>query len=260
MSTVIILGGGPASSLRSPLPFVLSRIQLAASIYHSTPSSKLICTSAGTAHVPQITCPTPTGPRPIYEASSCAAVLLSLGVPAESIYTEITSYDTIGNLYFALINFILLSPNTFPSDIVAITSSFHMPRAKMITDWVFNLQGLPPYKLTYKEVGDDGLSSATVVERIKKERGSMEYLETVIPTVTSVDGMFQWLTQTHTLYSAQGLVQRSECDETFEPFVRGDSLPSYGVGEGGEGSGDGAYKINGGWAVLLLVGGYLAGR
>jgi hypothetical protein len=86
------------------------------------------------------------------------------------------------------------------------------------------------------------------------------YLNTVIPSITTSDQLFDWLTTTHTLYSSAGLIQRSKCDEAFEPFVSGEGLSSYGgglrvKGVGGWGGGGEAAP-----ALLLLLMGYVLGK
>ncbi|GMI29181.1 hypothetical protein TeGR_g9928 [Tetraparma gracilis] len=260
-STILVLGGGPPSSLLTLPSYVHPRVLAAAGLYHSSPpGSKIICLSAGTAHVPQLSCPTPSGGRPIYESASCAAVLAGLGVPTEDVFCEITSYDTIGNIYFALTSFLLRAPALFPPSVVAVTSSFHLPRSKLVAEWVLSLSDLPRYSVSMLDVPDVGLSESALAERRGKEQKSIEYLNTVIPSITTSDQLFDWLTTTHTLYSSAGLIQRSKCDEAFEPFVSGEGLSSYGgglrvKGVGGWGGGGEAAP-----ALLLLLMGYVLGK
>ena len=143
--------------------------------------------------------------------------------------------DTIGNLYYALTNFLLLSPHLFPPSLTLITSSFHMPRTKLLGAWIFGLSDLPkkgidePFRLTFEETANVGLTLAAVKEREAKEALAVENLLTVIPRVATTVDLFEWLTGNHALYSAEGLVKRSQCDKSFDETVPKAALESYGA-------------------------------
>ena len=205
MSTILILGGGPPTTPESPPTFVIPRIEKAASLYHSSSKKpKLVCLSAGTAHLPPLMCPSPSGP-PIYESTSCSSLLTTLDVPTESIYVETWSYDTIGNAYAALHHFVALQPHIFGTDITVITSQFHITRTRIIFDWVFPKE----YNLSYISVDDEGVDETALSARYKRESDSIEGMKKAIEKWG--DNIFEFITQEHDLYSAKGLMERSQC-------------------------------------------------
>ena len=97
------------------------------------PLPKVLCLSAGTAHAPQLL--SPSG-LPVWEATASAAHCLrgnaSLGLPGVApptdVLVETTSYDTIGNAYFARVGHTDVAGWR---RLLVITSDFHMERSKV---------------------------------------------------------------------------------------------------------------------------------
>ena len=110
-----------------------------------------------------------------------------------------------------------------------------MPRTKLLGAWIFGLSDLPkkgidePFRLTFEETANVGLTLAAVKEREAKEALAVENLLTVIPRVATTVDLFEWLTGNHALYSAEGLVKRSQCDKSFDETVPKAALESYGA-------------------------------
>ncbi len=142
LHAILILGGGVPTSLEEPPLYVQRRCDDAVAVLRNrhnhnnnnnnnnksppsqqqptSPSSNesntpqdhhhhhhtipLLCSSAGTAHLPQYM--DSSSGLPIWEATSSAAYLLSQYCPhheviPQQLFVETTSYDTIGNAFFA---------------------------------------------------------------------------------------------------------------------------------------------------------------
>jgi len=108
LDAVFVLGGGVPASLEEPPPWVQRRCDDAAAVLRrrqadATGNRKLpvLCLSAGTAHVPQLL---GADGLPIWESTSSAAYLQTKhNLRDDEVYVETTSYDTIGNAYYARI-------------------------------------------------------------------------------------------------------------------------------------------------------------
>lgn len=77
----------------------------------------------GTPHRPPVI---DSNGYPIHEATICANYLLASSVHPDLILKEISSYDTVGNVFFGL------TIHALPAQwrkLAVITSDFHMPRA-----------------------------------------------------------------------------------------------------------------------------------
>lgn len=73
-----------------------------------------------------------------FESTSCAEILVGLGVEAKCIFKESSSYDTIGNVYFSLVNFSI--PREWHR-VAVYTNDFHFERTKAIYEWIYNVKG-----------------------------------------------------------------------------------------------------------------------
>lgn len=117
LDAVLILGGGVPSALDKPPKYVQRRCDDGAAIvrrhqnitdsFAISRSRRLraipnilpiLCLSAGTKHVPQLLS---TDGLPIFESTSCAAYLEEMYSLTKNVYVETTSFDTIGNAFFA---------------------------------------------------------------------------------------------------------------------------------------------------------------
>jgi uncharacterized SAM-binding protein YcdF (DUF218 family) len=143
----------------------------------------------------------------VLESIVAAKVLLARGVPAARIWAETASLDTIGNAYFARVI------HTDPAGLrrlLVVNSEFHMPRTRMIFDWVF---GLPPadlpYVSDYHTVPDQGLTEVGIEARRAKEVTRMEELRRTIPRIASLAALHRWLFTEHRA-SAAGADPRSD--------------------------------------------------
>ena len=121
-------------------------------------------------------------------------------MPAERIWAETASLDTIGNAYFARV------VHTDPAGLrrlLVVNSAFHMPRTRMVFDWVFGLPPAdPPYALYYHTVPDRGLTGERLEARLAKEAARVEGLRRTIPRIPSLAALHRWLFTEHRAYAA----------------------------------------------------------
>lgn len=203
---ILVLGGGVPLGPRVQLPFVANRCNLAKEIYtQQQPPPKILTLSAGTAHCPQLMC---AAGLPVWEATVSAACLIDAGVPAKDVYVETTSYDTIGNAYYARMCHTEVANWR---KLLIITSEFHMERTKAIFDWVFALDPPPEkYTLMYQATPDDGLTGEAVTLRAEREHKSAENVRNnLAANRKSLRDVHQFLTSKHDLYMAESLVERA---------------------------------------------------
>jgi hypothetical protein len=140
-------------------------------------------------------------------------------IPSTLLLIETSSYDTIGNAFWARTSHIDVRGW---SDLLIITSSFHMDRTKQIFDWVFALPSdaaaqtvqktvettephtdsehttmrkstVGRFRLTYVEASDEGLSPEMIKTRREKEQKSLETVKELEQQVQLVFVMF-WFT------------------------------------------------------------------
>lgn len=194
----------------------------------------ILCLSAGTAHLPQLLS---ADGLPIWESTACAAYILStannnnnssdnnstatktktIDIPPESIYVETSSYDTIGNAFFAR------TTHTEFKDwrkLLIITNEFHMDRTIRIFDWIFSF---PPtdgaatststdlsllYDLYYLESPNAGLTSEAIQARKKREATSLLRVDQLSEDKKSLRDVHEFLTQDHALYTSKHLIER----------------------------------------------------
>jgi uncharacterized SAM-binding protein YcdF (DUF218 family) len=109
---ILVLGGGVPSSLEEPPAYVQRRCDDAASVVENrkiiqptkrkrreaAASLPILCLSAGTAHLPQLMS---ADGLPIWESTASAAYLQKRYGLVHNVYVETTSFDTIGNAYYA---------------------------------------------------------------------------------------------------------------------------------------------------------------
>ena len=222
---ILVLGGGTPPGPREQLPFVRNRCEAADSVYRAAAGAKpkILCLSAGTAHVPQLV---DARGSVVFESTASAATLVDLGVAADDVYVETTSFDTIGNAFFARTDHCSLAGWR---RLLVITSEFHAARTRAIFDWVFDAAPDEGYSLSYLATPDAALSPGAVAARRSREAASAanvrDHLAPKHPTLRSVR---EFLVARHDLYSAAGLVARAS--RTAGDAASAELLASYGGG------------------------------
>jgi len=200
----------------------------------------ILLLSAGTAHVPQ---PIGVNGLPVWESTGSAAWLMGLGrdggigpgnsVPASDLLLETTSYDTVGNAWFARLQHVdVLNPTT----LWIITSEFHMSRTQAIFDFVMSLgraaargegDPKPPVLLKYVSTPDSGLDEADVRARAQREARSEEtFRRGVMEQCKCLEDFHTFMHHAHAMYSAQGLTRNATVPANPDPTI----LRSYGGG------------------------------
>ena len=205
---ILVLGGGVPLAPRKQLPFVAARCQAAAAIWRAAATKpKILCLSAGTAHCPQLL---DARGSVVFEATASAAVIIGEGVPAEDVFVETTSFDTIGNAFYSRNDHCSLAGWR---RLLVITSEFHLARTKAIFDWVYGAAGAEPsgaYELSYLGTEDTGLTPAEVAARKAREDASTRnVVSSLAPGHQKLSSVRDFLTTRHDLYSAKGLVARA---------------------------------------------------
>ena len=190
---VLVPGSGLRPGGALP-PFVLDRLEAARALAGEAP---IIPLSAMTLHCAP---PLDAAGFPVLESMAAARALLARGVPARRIWAETASLDTIGNAYFARVI------HTDPAGLrrlLVVNSAFHMPRTRMVLDWVFGLPPAePPYALDYHTLPDRGLTDAGLEARRAKEAARMDGLRRTIPRINSLAALHRWLFTEHRAYAA----------------------------------------------------------
>ena len=131
---ILVLGGGVPLAPRKQLPFVAARCQAAAAVWREASiKPKILCLSAGTAHCPQLL---DARGSVVFEATASAAELIDAGVDEQDVFVETTSFDTIGNAFFARTDHCSLAGWR---RLLVVTSAFHMDRT-WVTVWKSNFR------------------------------------------------------------------------------------------------------------------------
>jgi hypothetical protein len=192
---VLVLGGGVREGGELP-SWSRRRFDVALSLPSEAP---IVALSAGTTHRPV---PVGDDGLPIFEAVAGANYLLRRGVPGTRIFLEFCSWDTIGNAFFSRV--VHAEPAQWRR-LMIVTSDWHMPRTKLIFDWVYGLSPRPfDYDLEYVEASDPEMDGEVYRERVRKEERSAASVREVIASIRTLQGLHRWLFTNHEAYRAGG--------------------------------------------------------
>lgn len=195
MSDVIIVMSGGLDENGGPNSWVRNRLDMAISLYRKE-RSYILCTSAGTYHKPPVL---DINGYPIYEASASAKYLIDNGIDPKDIIRENLSYDSLGCVYYSLLLFII--PRNW-RNICVITCNFHMPRVRVLFEWIFNLYDVN-FNFEFCGINDDSSMPIEILKlRIEKEFVSLcNIKENLIPTLKSISMLDGWIYTVHKSYS-----------------------------------------------------------
>ncbi len=197
---VIIPGGGVCDDGRLT-DWAAQRFDCAVAIQ---PEGPFIALSGGTPHKS----------APVFEAYAGAKYLLSLGVPSDRIYTEISSYDTIGNAFFARVQHCDVRSWR---RLLVVTSLFHMPRTEAIFRWLFGLAPHAGYELAF-EASPDGLMTGELLERRReREAASLAAFLEKADRFRSLAEVHAWMYAGHEAYRAESVAN----PRPFDPELAG---------------------------------------
>lgn len=208
LDVIIVLSGGIKGN--SPHLWVTRRLKKAIELYNNNNKIPIICSSGGTSHKPPLL---DKDNYVIFESKVCANYLIQQNIPTDKIFQEWSSYDTIGNAYFVLMNHII--PNKW-TNIAVITSEFHMERSKAIFDWVFGLELYDSsiqkvkYNLQYHTVSDMGFDQSVISSRVIKEKQSLDNIKILSQQITTMKQFYSWLFTQHSLYNNTSINHQEE--------------------------------------------------
>ncbi len=152
--------------------------------------------------------------------------MIDAGVDGRDVFVETTSFDTIGNAFFARTDHCSLAGW---KRLLIITSEFHMARSKAIFDWVFGTTPHEGFELSFLATPDESLSLDAVAARAEREAASATNVrEKLAQTYQTLAEVREFLVTKHDLYAARGLVARG----SRRPATASDALllASYGGG------------------------------
>lgn len=102
IDAILVLGGGPPTTPESPPVYVQKRCDDAVAVVHQADRPiPILCLSAGTTHAPQLLS---SQGLPVWESTGCAGYLLNHHHLQSPVYTETTSFDTIGNAFYGRVS------------------------------------------------------------------------------------------------------------------------------------------------------------
>jgi vancomycin permeability regulator SanA len=191
-SDVIIVCAGGILPDGSPNPWVIKRLDACIALYMQAPRP-ILCLGGGTYHKP------PALNQygfVIHESSSCASYLLENGVQRNHIIKEWSSYDTIGNAWFAFTNYIV--PFKWKT-ITVITSKFHMERVSILFNWV-NVLYQGPCEMLFIS-SDNNMDSDILAVRSTREKKSCASIQKLKQKILNIKDFILWLYTEHNAYS-----------------------------------------------------------
>lgn len=187
----ILIPGGGLTKSGELTPFVRARLDQA--LRHS--ADFYIPLSGGTPHHPL---PLDTRGYPIFEAIPAAQYLHEGGVAKGQILPETSSYDTIGNAFFA---------RTLHTDVrglrrlLIVNSAFHTPRTEAIFRWIFGVVPDGGYHLTFECTGDDGIAPEALAARAARETASLNTVRDLAARLSTLNDLHRWLYAEHGAYA-----------------------------------------------------------
>ena len=188
---VLILGGGVREGGALPA-WVANRFDRALEL----DTRVFICLSGGTAHRPL---PRAQDGSPIFESVAGARYLIERGIDPQRIFFETASFDTLGNAYFS--RAIHIDPMRL-TNLVVITSEFHMPRTEAIFRWVYRLDApAGRYRLRFEATPDVGFERKALHERRNREQISLQQVLETEPRIKTLREFHHWLFTEHALYA-----------------------------------------------------------
>ena len=220
LDLIMVLGGGAPEAWNRPPSYVRQRCDDAARVVErmkehlrrqrqpkrvaktTINSIDILSLSAGTAHVPQLLS---TDGLPIWESTASAAYLETQHGLSSKV--ETTSYDTIGNAFFARVGHTDLMENW--KNLLIVTNEFHMERSKAIFEWIYRLGDQKRYNLYFLESPNVGLSAEALEARRQRESKSLQSVHALSQKYQTLPAVYRWLSTEHDLYTGGRLVQRA---------------------------------------------------
>lgn len=189
---IFVLAGGQLSD-GNINPWVKSRLDIAIKIYKKH-KCNIYCIGGGTYHKPPVT---NQYNHVIHESTSCALYLQNNGIDYKDIKKEWSSYDTIGNAFFAFLNFII--PLKL-KNICLITSEFHMNRSNKIFDFLNNIFKC---NINIKYLKSENNMDLELLEiRKNREEKSIKNFIAHMENINTIEKFFDWFYKEHNAYNS----------------------------------------------------------
>jgi len=204
LDAVLVLAGGLLEDGGLP-PWVVRRLEVAAGVAAAQHTAcPVLCLGGGTPHKPPVL--QRASGHVIHEGTACADYLLRAGLPAGRLLKEVSSYDTVGNAFFAL------TIHAIPARwrrVAVVTSEFHMPRSAALFQHMWGAAARDVfrdpswYQLVFASASDgDGLwGEGVLAARAHKEAQSLAVWRSNAAGLCSLSEVHQWLHSTHQCYA-----------------------------------------------------------
>lgn len=195
---IIVLAGG-LDNLGRNHPWVKDRLDIAYELY-KLKKRQILILGGGTYHKP----PHLNHEKfVLHESTMGAKYLCDLGVNPRDLYREWSSYDTIANGYFSLLNFVV--PMQLKK-ILVITSDFHMPRSRAIFEWIYGMYdqwSSKQIRIDFLEINTRFLDSEIMEARSKREMRSLNNLRQTMERIDTWSKFHDWFFHEHKAYNCQ---------------------------------------------------------
>jgi uncharacterized SAM-binding protein YcdF (DUF218 family) len=160
MANVIIVLGGSVNDDETLVPRLQKRVDHAIELFRAGNAPHIIMTGGWSAQLTE---------KPLHlESPTMKKYAVEQGIPADSIFIEAVSRDTVGNAYFTKTE--LLEPHNW-THVIVVTTDYHVARAQMIFEKVLG----PSYKIECTGIESD--ASSDLSERLARERKKRHFLE-----------------------------------------------------------------------------------
>jgi len=213
---VIVLGGGKPVAQNLPPPWAASRCDAAIEIYQKVGPVHILCLSGGTAHASQLM---NAKGLPVWESEASAMYMIERGVDPKHISMETSSYDTIGNAYFARVSFTDIQGWR---NLVVVTSKFHMNRTKACFEWIYGAAPKKNYCLSFLSSEDMGLEPNILKLRMEREESRASKTIDLKNKYPSLKSILTFLSTEHGMYAPAMMRKPSKVeisDEVKQSYV-----------------------------------------
>lgn len=191
---LFILAGGLENSTVLK-PWVINRLDTGVELFKTNNINYILCLGGGTNHKKSII---DDNGYNVFESTPMVQYLIKNGIDRKYLLREWSSYDTIGNAFFSLVNYAKLIK---VKNIMIITSTFHIKRTQLIFDWIYGLDKENSYNIKYISCDDSNISPKIIESRKKREEESIKNTKLIIKKINTLEKLFHWFFFEHSCYN-----------------------------------------------------------